>query len=224
MKIKDLINKNDLNLALEPDIIPIDNINEEWKNVKLVDTLELIVDNRGKTPDVVTSGVPLIEVAALGNFRINYSNIKKYVTEEVFQNWFRTTLKHGDILFSTVGRIGLCSYYDESTLAAVAQNVVGLRFNNDYNSVFMLYMLTESNNSKYIQSIVMSAVQPSIKITQFIELLFSVPDLPEQQKIADCLSALDCLIAAQTEKNETLKQHKKALMQGLFPCFEEVVV
>ena len=44
----------------------------------------------------------------------------------------------------------------------------------------------------------------------------------EQQKIADCLFSLDSLIFAQTEKVESLKLHKKGLMQGLFPSFEEV--
>jgi type I restriction enzyme S subunit len=39
----------------------------------------------------------------------------------------------------------------------------------------------------------------------------------EQQKIASCLSSLDTLIAAQAEKIEQLKLHKKGLMQGLFP-------
>lgn len=48
---------------------------------------------------------------------------------------------------------------------------------------------------------------------------FSIPfpSLPEQQKIADCLSSLDDLIAAEAEKLETLKVHKKGLMQELFP-------
>lgn len=194
----------------------------EWKEERFGDTLDSIIDNRGKTPEVMSSGIPLIEVGSIGNFDIDYSKIKKYVSDEVFNNWFRKHLKRGDILFSTVGKIGLCSYYDESVIAAVAQNVVGLRFFNEYNSIFMLYLLTEINNSKYIQSIVMSAVQPSIKVTQFIGLVFSIPSLPEQQKIADCLSALDAFIRAQAEKIETLKAHKKGLMQGLFSSIEEV--
>jgi type I restriction enzyme, S subunit len=40
----------------------------------------------------------------------------------------------------------------------------------------------------------------------------------EQQKIADCLSSLDELIAAQARKVNVLKTHKKGLMQQLFPC------
>jgi type I restriction enzyme S subunit len=44
----------------------------------------------------------------------------------------------------------------------------------------------------------------------------------EQQRIADCLSSLDALITAETQKLETLKAQKKGLMQQLFPSPEEV--
>ena len=39
----------------------------------------------------------------------------------------------------------------------------------------------------------------------------------EQQRIASCLSSLDALITAETQKLEALKTHKKGLMQQLFP-------
>ncbi len=48
------------------------------------------------------------------------------------------------------------------------------------------------------------------------------PTLHEQQRIASCLSRLDALITAETQKLETLKTHKKGLMQQLFPSSEEV--
>jgi type I restriction enzyme S subunit len=43
------------------------------------------------------------------------------------------------------------------------------------------------------------------------------PSKPEQQKIAECLSSVDELIAAQARKLDALKTHKKGLMQQLFP-------
>ena len=43
-------------------------------------------------------------------------------------------------------------------------------------------------------------------------------DPKEQQKIASCLSSLDALIEAQNKKVSALKQHKKGLMQQLFPA------
>lgn len=44
----------------------------------------------------------------------------------------------------------------------------------------------------------------------------------EQQKIASCLSSLDELIEAQSQKLDTLKDHKKGLMQNLFPQEETI--
>lgn len=43
------------------------------------------------------------------------------------------------------------------------------------------------------------------------------PSKPEQQKIAECLSSVDELMAAQARKLDALKTHKKGLMQQLFP-------
>ena len=43
------------------------------------------------------------------------------------------------------------------------------------------------------------------------------PSKAEQQKIADCLSSVDELIAAQARKVDALKTHKKGLVQQLFP-------
>ena len=42
-------------------------------------------------------------------------------------------------------------------------------------------------------------------------------DTDEQKKIADCLTSLDEVIAAQGRKVEALKAHKRGLMQQLFP-------
>jgi type I restriction enzyme S subunit len=58
----------------------------------------------------------------------------------------------------------------------------------------------------------------NLKNSDLGEFEHPVPKLqPEQQKIADCLSSLDDLIAAETQKLDTLKTHKKGLMQQLFP-------
>jgi type I restriction enzyme S subunit len=45
----------------------------------------------------------------------------------------------------------------------------------------------------------------------------------EQQKISACLSSLDDLISAQNDKLEALKNHKKGLVQNLFPQEGETV-
>jgi type I restriction enzyme S subunit len=44
-----------------------------------------------------------------------------------------------------------------------------------------------------------------------------LPCISEQKRVADCLASLDTLITAATRELDTLKTHKKGLMQKLFP-------
>ncbi len=58
---------------------------------------------------------------------------------------------------------------------------------------------------------------PSLSKTTIGKITTFVPSILEQQKIAACLSSIDEIITAQGEKIEKLKQHKKGLMQQMFP-------
>ena len=58
---------------------------------------------------------------------------------------------------------------------------------------------------------------PSLSKSNIEKIEVSIPGLTEQQKVADCLTSLDEVIAAQGRKVEALKTHKRGLMQQLFP-------
>jgi len=73
-----------------------------------------------------------------------------------------------------------------------------------------------------LKKIISGSAQPQITRTGFAPLVVFFPTPDEQQRIADCLSSLDDLIAAQTQTLEALKTHKQGLMQQLFPSPEEV--
>mgnify|MGYP002853864643 CR=1 FL=1 len=57
----------------------------------------------------------------------------------------------------------------------------------------------------------------NIPTSGFFGLSVLSPSIDEQQKIASCLSTLDDAIRAENDKLEALKDHKKGLMQHLFP-------
>lgn len=61
---------------------------------------------------------------------------------------------------------------------------------------------------------------PSLSKANIYKIKNKFPLIEEQQKIASVLSSLDELIVAQREKIDALKEHKKGLMQGLFPKIE----
>ncbi len=56
-----------------------------------------------------------------------------------------------------------------------------------------------------------------ISANRMRNLRLPLPPPAEQQKIAECLSSVDELMAAQARKVDALKTHKKGLMQQLFP-------
>ncbi|NLJ78746.1 MAG: hypothetical protein GX329_05225, partial [Tissierellia bacterium] len=186
----------------------------EWEEKKFKSTLSKIIDNRGKTPPTQEEGIPLLEVNSLGDSKPRYSEVKKYVSQETYDNWFRDHIEQGDLLFSTVGRTGAVSIQDDE-YAAIAQNIVGFRFEN-HNPMFMYYMLSNFDNWKKIKRIEMGAVQPSVKVTQMILLKFDIPSLPEQNKIAKFLSILDKRMKLEEEKLADLKRLKKGLIQKMF--------
>lgn len=188
----------------------------DWEEKKLSDIVDFIVDNRGKTPPISSDKIiPLIEVNAIGQKKVNYSKISKFVSENTFNTWFRKYLQNGDLLFSTVGQTGICSLYNDNKKAVIAQNIVGLRFNTEH-SEFIYYMLTELNNHRKIKSIEMGAVQPSIKVSQLIELFFFIPNIQEQIKIANFLSSIDSKIEQVQKQLAYTKEFKKALLQQMF--------
>ena len=51
----------------------------------------------------------------------------------------------------------------------------------------------------------------------FLKLPVILPSPNEQQKIANCLCSIDALILAEVQKLDALREHKKGLMQQVFP-------
>ena len=83
-----------------------------------------------------------------------------------------------------------------------------------------LYYYTDKHKDYFLQNAVGSTVK-SLRLPMFQQMPILLPTLPEQQKIASCLSSLAALIEANNQKVEALKKHKKGLMQQMFVSGEE---
>jgi type I restriction enzyme S subunit len=86
---------------------------------------------------------------------------------------------------------------------------------------FVFQLLQTSTFQKQVAADLGATIN-SINGSNLLKYKFFVPTEPlEKDRIADCLTALDTRIAAQAAKIESLKQHKRGLMQQLFPSPEE---
>jgi type I restriction enzyme, S subunit len=97
------------------------------------------------------------------------------------------------------------------------------RFNNNNNDFYEQYFKTTCWH-KYVKGISNAGARHdrmSMSNIDFMNILLPVPSPYEQQKIANCLSSVDDLINAQKQKTDALKNHKKGLVQQLFPSADE---
>jgi len=99
---------------------------------------------------------------------------------------------------------------------AVSQHFIVWTCNRALLSNWFLYQLLQKMKPVFERMATGSTIK-TIGLQFFKDLCIRVPSIHEQQKIADCLSSLDALIGAQSEKIDALKTHKKGLMQQLFP-------
>lgn len=129
-------------------------------------------------------------------------------------------LPKGTIMFTCIASIGKMAI---SVYPCVTnQQINSIITNKGYYNEFIYYSLFRNVNK--IKSDLSNTTVPIINKTDFSKIKISVTlNEKEQEKIANFLSGIDELISNQKEKIEKLKQHKKALMQGLFPTIEEVL-
>ncbi len=111
---------------------------------------------------------------------------------------------------SGVGRLNLCQSH-----SSILGTLVCIKSKNEkqFHLDWIYYLLNTVDFSVYVKG----AGIPHIYYSDFKLQKVSVPKPKEQQKIASCLSSLDEVIAAHSQKLELLKDHKKGLMQNLFP-------
>lgn len=101
----------------------------------------------------------------------------------------------------------------------IDNNAVGIKAKSKKSTDYFLYTLSQLIDlSEYCGGAV-----PSVNKTVLENISAVIPAIYEQQRIAECLSSLDELITAQTQKIDLLKDHKKGLMQQLFPRIDEVL-
>jgi len=106
--------------------------------------------------------------------------------------------------------------------AAVPSAFVSFRFRDGYENGFFQPLFERNSHGLELRRFITSGARSdgllNVSPDEFLSVTLPVPPTPaEQRKIAECLTSLDELIAAEGRKLEALRAHKKSLMQNLFP-------
>ena len=189
----------------------------EWKTRQLGQLGDVLMCKRifaDQTND--QGGVPFFKIGTLGG------RPDAFIRNELFEEYKSkyNYPRKGEILITCSGTVGKCLSFDGENAYYQDSNIVWidnptLEISNEMLLSLLLTIDWGRLNSTTITRIYGSDLR---------NLSLTFPATPdEQQKIADCLSSLDTLIAAQADKLDALKTHKKGLMQQLFPCDGETV-
>jgi len=170
----------------------------------------------GSTPDTTRKEfyggtIPFIRSAEIGS-----DNIGMFLTEEGFDSSAAKMVARGDVLVALYG-----ANSGDVALARVdgAINQAILCLRPEGSKAFLYHYLT--HKKAWILATYLQGGQGNLsgEIVKSVSLRFPLPE--EQETVAACLTTLDTRIAAQAAKIETLKQHKRGLMQQLFPAPED---
>ena len=188
----------------------------EWREFKLGDIAQLYKGKGISKNDVSDNGtIPCIRY---GELYTHYKEVIDKVTsytdlpiDDLFMS------KANDVIIPSSGETkediatASCVLHDN---VALGGDINVIRTSN--NGVFLSYYL---NNAKKhdIAKIAQGISIIHLYNEQLRNLSIELPDLEEQQKIAECLSTIDSYISSINEKVEQLKAHKKSLLQKLFP-------
>ena len=199
----------------------------EWEEKLIEDFFDVGSSKRVLQQDWTTQGVPFYRTRELVSLSKNEPfGSEIFISEELFREISEKygLPAEGDFLVSGVGTLGI-SYQVQAQDRFYFKdgNVLWFKLRGGIVSTFFKYCFEadEIQNQILAQASISTVGTYTIQNAKVTK--FSCPtDIEEQQKIADCLSSLDDLITAQSQKIDALKTHKKGLMQQLFPALDDV--
>ncbi|MDG4889714.1 restriction endonuclease subunit S [Mesorhizobium sp. WSM4887] len=189
----------------------------EWEVRTIGEMFSLINGCAFKPEDWKTSGTPIIRIQNLNDPSAEFNYSQEPVPE-------RKRVEPGDLLFAWSGTLGSSfgARIWNGPSGVLNQHIFKVLMDEQQVKLqFALLVLARVEEEIARRTHGFKASFVHVKKSDLVKVEMLLPSPREQQRIADCLSSLDDLIAAEVRKLDTLKTHKKGLMQQLFPQVSE---
>lgn len=186
----------------------------EWEEKVLSKISNAIFDGSHQTPNYIENGIPFFSVENLVS-----GNKNKFISRKDYKiATNKNKPEKGDILITRIGKIGFSAIVEWDYEFSIYVTLACIKSSKHFNSYYLhSYFQSSAYQKEILSKSLLNAVPCKINMNELRETKVLLPNLNEQQKIASCLSSLDEMIAAQGQKLDLLKDHKKGLMQKLFP-------
>ena len=196
----------------------------EWEHKPLRELSDVKGGKRipkGSTLKTEKTDFPYIRVSDMYMGGVDTSSVL-YISKDIEKTIKRYKISKDDLFITVAGTIGIVGEIpDELHNANLTENANKIVIKAVVKKYLMQFLVSEAAQNLIISSITNNA-QPKLALERIRSFQIPVPSPEEQQKIANCLTSIDELITVQAQKLDTLKNHKKGLMQKLFPSPEGV--
>ena len=118
-----------------------------------------------------------------------------------------------DILMTRTGNTGMVV---TNVKGAFHNNFFKIAYPSTIDKDFLFYFLNLTNTQNTIKRLAGTSTIPDLNHSDFYRIDFPITTLPEQQKIASFLSAVDEKLQQLTKKKDLLEKYKKGVMQKIF--------
>lgn len=146
-----------------------------------------------------------------------------FIDEDYEKSYKNKRLKAGDLLTARTGYPGTTCVVSTNHEGSQSFTTLITRPNNSIiNSSYLCIFINSEKGQTFFNSTKIGGGQKNVNAGSLTVMPILYPSHQEQEKISDCISSLDELIALQAQKINVLKLHKKGLMQQLFPSVDEV--
>ena len=194
-------------------------IPKDWKVVKLGDVATNICSGltpRGGSRTYLDHGIPFIRSQNVLMNELDLSDVA-YISSETHRDMERSIVFPGDLLLNITGAsIGRVAVFPEATAEAnVNQHVCRIRFSEEINSRFASFYLSSPNGQRQIMSFQAGATRQGLNYQQAKLLSLPCPQLSEQNKITEILSAVVSKLDLERAEKASLERIKQGLMDLL---------
>jgi type I restriction enzyme S subunit len=193
----------------------IGRIPKEWEVMELGEKANVRY-GLGQPPALEPNGIPMIRATNVKRGKIVKEGLI-FLSPGAVPNSRDPFLRVGDILVvrsgAYTGDVGLVTKEWEGAVAGYDLIVTP---SDTIDSQFLTYyLLSSSIQKRYFVGLKVRSAQPHLNSSQVEETPIPLPPLPEQQKIAEILSAADERLELLRKRKERLEKIKKGLMNDL---------
>ena len=153
------------------------------------------------------------EIPFIKSGEIYYDRTEQFLTQEGLNNSSAKLVYRGDLLYALYGA-NSGEVAISQLEGAINQAILCIQQNKDEAETIYLYNYLKLEKSNIINKFLQGG-QGNLSADIIKNLQIPLPPLPEQKKIADCLSTWDVAIEKQSALINALTDRKKALMQQL---------